>query len=144
MAKIGLDQIAVFIVTILFTLATDLLIGIAAGILLKIILHLSRGVSFGSLFNSKMKVDGHTIKVHGAAVFSNFIKVKGQILKFPYSSNVVLDVRDCVLVDHSVIETLHHLKEDFENEGGHLTIMGIDEFKPTSSHKFSVHRKHKK
>ncbi len=141
MAKIGMDQIAVFIVTIIFTLATDLLIGIAAGIVLKLILHLSRGVSLGSLFNSKMTVHEHTVKVQGAAVFSNFIKVKNQLLKFPYTANVVLDVRECTLVDHSVIETLHHLKDDFETEGGHLVIMGIDEFTPTSKHKMSVHRK---
>lgn len=144
MAKIGMDQIAVFIVTILITLATDLLIGIAAGILLKFILHISRGVPLNSLFNSKMKVNGNVVKVHGSAVFSNFIKVKSQLQKFQYSSDVVLDVTDCVLVDHSVIETLHHLKDDFENEGGHLTIFGIEEFKPISSHKFAVHRKRKK
>jgi MFS superfamily sulfate permease-like transporter len=143
MAKIGMDQIAVFITTILFTLATDLLIGIAAGILLKFILHLSRGVSLTDLFNSHLKVEGQTIKVQGAAVFSNFIKVKSQILKFPYSSEIVLDVRDCVLVDHSVIETLHHLKEDFESEGGRLSILGIDEFKTVSNHKLAVHRKQK-
>jgi MFS superfamily sulfate permease-like transporter len=142
-AKIGKDQIAVFMVTILFTLATDLLVGIAAGILLEFVMHLSRGVSFGSLFNSKMTVHEQTVKVKGAAVFSNFIKLKNQLLKFPYTSTVVLDVRECTLVDHSVIETLYHLKDDFETEGGHLVIMGLDEFTPISEHKLSVHRKHK-
>ena len=143
MAKIGMDQIAVFIVTIIFTLATDLLVGIAVGILLELILHLSRGVSFKSLFNSKMTLNNNTVKVKGAAVFSNFIKVKNKLLEFPLTSDVVLDVSDCVLVDHSVIETLHHLKDDFETEGGHLVIMGIDEFTPISKHKLAVHRKRK-
>ncbi len=141
MAKIGLDQIAVFITTIIFTLATDLLVGIAAGILLKIILHLFRGVAFKSIFNSRMSVQNHTISVKGAIVFSNFIKVKNQILKFPYSSKVILDVNACNFVDHSVIETLHHLKEDFESEGGHLEIKGISEFNPITVNKLSVHRK---
>jgi MFS superfamily sulfate permease-like transporter len=143
MAKIGLDQITVFVVTIIFTLATDLLVGIAVGIVLELILHLSRGVSFSSLFNAKMTVSDNNVKVKGAAVFSNFIKVKNKLVEFPLSSNVVLDVRECVLVDHSVIETLHHLKDDFETEGGELVIMGIDEFKPISKHKLSVHRKRK-
>jgi len=144
MAKIGADQIAVFIVTIIFTLATDLLIGIAAGILLKLILHAARGVSFGSLFHAKTSVEGNTVKVQGAAVFSNFIPVKKQILKFPFTENVVFDVTDCMLVDHSVIETLHHLKDDFANDGGSLTILGIEELKPVSKHKLAVVRKHKK
>jgi MFS superfamily sulfate permease-like transporter len=116
MAKIGADNIAVFVVTIIFTLSTDLLIGIGAGILLKLILHIARGVTLSSLFNAKTKVEGNVVRVEGAAVFSNFIKVKNQILKFPYTDDVVFDVRKCVLVDHTVIETLHHLKIDFENE----------------------------
>ena len=143
MAKIGFDQITVFVVTIIFTLATDLLVGIAVGIVLELILHLSRGVSFSSLFYAKMTVNDTTVKVKGAAVFSNFIKVKNKLIEFPLTSKVVLDVRDCVLVDHSVIETLHHLKDDFETEGGELVIMGIDEFTPISKHKLSVHRKRK-
>jgi len=143
MAKIGNDQIAVFVLTIIVTLATDLLIGIAAGILLKLILHLGRGVALGSLFHARTKVDGNTVKVKGAAVFSNFIPVKKELLKFPYTADVIFDVRDCVLVDHSVIETLYHLKDDFASEGGSLNILGIDEFRPISKHKLSVIRKHK-
>ena len=144
MAKIGADQIAIFVVTIIFTLATDLLIGIGIGILLEIILHIVRGVSFSSLFNAKTTVEGNVVRVEGAAVFSNFIKVKKQILKFPFSENVVFDVRKCVLVDHSVIETLHHLKADFENDGGNLTVLGIDEFTNAhgSKHHLATKRKH--
>ncbi len=146
MAKIGWDQVAVFVTTIIVTLETDLLVGIAAGIVLKLILHIARGVSVTSLFNAKTSVEGHTITVQGAAVFSNFIKVKKQILKFPYHANVVFDVRKCKLVDHSVIESLHHLKEDFENEGGHLEILGIEEFRPVggSKHKLTAVRKYTK
>ena len=143
MAKIGADQIAVFVVTIVFTLATDLLIGIGAGILLKMILHVARGVSISSLFTAKSKVNGNVVSVQGAAVFSNFIPVKKQLLKFPYSKDVVLDVRKCVLVDHSVIEALYHLKDDFKNEGGSLTILGIDEFTNAyrSKHHLATKRK---
>ena len=107
------------------------------------ILHIGRGVALRSLFHARTQVDGNTVKVKGAAVFSNFIPVKKELLKFPYSSDVIFDVRDCVLVDHSVIETLHHLKDDFASEGGSLNILGIDEFRPISKHKLSVIRKHK-
>ena len=89
-------------------------------------------------------MEGNVVRVEGAAVFSNFIKVKKQILKFPFSENVVFDVRKCVLVDHSVIETLHHLKADFENDGGNLTVLGIDEFTNAhgSKHHLATKRKH--
>lgn len=102
------------------------------------------GVYFFSLFKTKSIVEGILIRIKGAAIYRNVIKVKKQILKFPYSKEVVLDVRKCIMVDHSVIETLHHLKADFKNEGGNLTILGIDEFKNTLGSKHHSATKVKK
>jgi len=143
MAKIGADQIAVFITTIIFTLATDLLIGIAAGIVLKLLLHLGRGVKFRSLFSANSKINGNTITVYNAAVFSNFIKVKNKIHSFKFTDDVILDLNDCVFIDHSVIETLYHIKNDFSTEGGSLTILGIEELKNVgnSSHHLAARRR---
>ncbi len=143
MAKIGVDQIAVFITTIIFTLATDLLIGIGAGIVLKLLLHLGRGVKFRSLFSANSKINGNTITVYNAAVFSNFIKVKNKIHSFKFTDDVILDLNDCVFIDHSVIETLYHIKNDFSTEGGSLTILGIEELKNVgnSAHHLAARRR---
>ena len=101
------------------------------------------GAPLKNLFSSKARIEGNTIKVEGAAVFSNLIGIKKQIAKFNYSDNVVFDVTACKLVDHTVIENLHHIKDDFENDGGSFTILGIDEFKPAtkSKHKFAALKK---
>jgi MFS superfamily sulfate permease-like transporter len=144
MAKIGSDQIAVFITTIIFTLATDLLIGIGAGILLKLLLHLGRGVKFRSLFSANSQIHGNTITVYNAAVFSNFIKVKNKIHSFKFTDDVILDLTDCVFIDHSVIETLYHIKNDFTTEGGSLTILGIEELKNIGNSKHHLAAKRKK
>ena len=148
MAKIGLDQIVVFIVTIVFTLATDLLVGIAAGILLKLIIHLYNGAPINALFSAKTKVEGNRIIVNGSAVFSNFIGIKKKIDSFKFSDIVVFDVTNCKLVDHTVIENLYHIKDDFKNEGGEFIIEGIEELKPVSKkskHKYAaVKRMNKK
>jgi len=147
MAKIGLDQIVVFIVTIVFTLATDLLVGIAAGILLKLIIHLYNGAPIKALFSAKTKVEGNRIVVNGSAVFSNFIGIKKKIDLFKYSDKVVFDVTNCKLVDHTVIENLYHIKDDFENEGGEFIIEGIEELKPVSKkskHKYAALKRVKK
>ena len=143
MAKIGWDQVVVFITTIVFTLATDLLIGIGAGILVKLIIHLINGAPLANLFSSKAKIEGHKISVSGAAVFSNFIGINKKIDQFPLSDAVIFDVTKCKLVDHSVIENLYHIKDDFKNAGGSFTILGIEEFKPVSKskHKFSAVKK---
>ena len=139
-AKIGWDQIVVFIITIAVTLSTDLLVGIGAGILVKIIIHLLNGAPLKNMFSAKAKIKGNTIIVEGAAVFSNLIGIKKQIAKFEFNKNVTFDVTQCKLIDHTVIENLYHIKDDFENEGGSFTILGIDEFKSVSKskHEFSA------
>jgi MFS superfamily sulfate permease-like transporter len=143
MAKIGLEQIAIFLVTILVTLASDLLIGIGTGILFKLCIHLYHGSPIKHLFNAKTVIEGNTIIVKGCAVFSNYIGIKKSIDRFKRDEHVVFDVTTCKLVDHTVIENLHHIKEDFENEGGLFEIKGIEEFRPVSKskHQFSARRK---
>jgi len=128
MIKIGTDQFAIFVITIIVTLTTDLLLGIAAGILLKIVLHLFRGTKIGNLFNSLMFIDDKVIELHGAAVFSNFMKIKRKILAFGLDQHVVLKVEKCTFIDHSVMESLHLLEEDFRDHGGKLEIVGMDKF----------------
>ncbi len=144
MAKIGLDQIFVFITTIIVTLASDLLIGIGAGIFLKLCIHLFNGAPLKNLFSAKTRIEGNRIIVRGSAVFSNYIGIKKNIDTFKLSEKVVFDVTECKLVDHTVIENLYHIKDDFESEGGGFLIEGIDEFKPVSKrskHKSSAVKK---
>jgi MFS superfamily sulfate permease-like transporter len=135
MAQIGKDQIVIFITTIVVTLLTDLLVGIGAGILLKFLLHLGRGVSFKVLFKPIIRSDGHIIEIHEAAVFSNFIPIKKKLLSFALTDTVTVDFRNCDFIDHSVIEILHHIKDDFNEAGGELIVLGIDELKPVSNSK---------
>jgi MFS superfamily sulfate permease-like transporter len=144
MIKIGTDQFLIFVVTIIFTLATDLLIGIAAGILVKLIMHLIYGVPAKSLFNAQTIVKESGLEVRGAVVFSNFIKVKNLLNKFPKTEEIFLDVRNCKLIDHSVIESIHHLKDEFKEEGGALTVIGIEEFKNMNRSKHELATKRKK
>ena len=143
MAKIGVEQITIFLVTIIVTLASDLLIGIGAGIFFKLCIHLFNGSPIKHLFNAKTVVEGNTIIVKGCAVFSNYVGIKKSIDRFKLSEHVVFDVSTCKLVDHTVIENLHHIKEDFENEGGSFTIKGIEEFRPAtkSKHQFAAVKK---
>lgn len=145
MAKIGWDQVVVFITTIIVTLATDLLIGIGVGIFVKLILHLINGAPAKNLFTAKAKIDGNTIVVQGAALFSNLIGIKKQIAKFKDSDHVVFDVRKCRLIDHTVIENLYHIKDDFESAGGSFDILGVEEFRPAtkSKHKYAALKKPK-
>jgi len=78
---IGKEQLFMFVLTIIGVLATDLLVGVAIGIIAKLIIHVIRGVKLGNLFKISFVIehkDPNTIivSVDGAAVFSNFWRSK--------------------------------------------------------------------
>jgi MFS superfamily sulfate permease-like transporter len=56
------------------------------------------------------------------------MKIKRKILAFGLDQHVVLKVEKCTFIDHSVMESLHLLEEDFRDHGGKLEIVGMDKF----------------
>ncbi|MEK0421226.1 MAG: hypothetical protein RLZZ161_1077 [Bacteroidota bacterium] len=133
MAKIGKEQLMVFCVTIFVTLATDLLVGIAAGIVTELISQYFFGAPLESMFKAHTSLRGNNLKVAGSAVFSNWLGIKRKLDSIPNTEKAVIDLSACNFVDHTVIDNLHHLKRDFENEGGNLTIIGLEELRPATN-----------
>jgi MFS superfamily sulfate permease-like transporter len=135
---IGPEQLAIFVTTIFFTLFEDLLIGIAAGMLLKIIIHIIKGAPMNSLFKAPTSIseadEEVKIKIEKAAIFSNFIGIKKQLESLPHGKNVKIDLSNTAVVDHSVMENLHHFKRDYTKNGGTVTIAGLDNHVSASSH----------
>jgi hypothetical protein len=142
--KIGVEQLAIFGTTIFFTLFEDLLVGIAAGILLKIVIHLFRGASIKTLFKAVNQTitqgDEITLKIGDAAIFTNYLGLKKQLDALPNGKNVTIDITETNIIDHSVMENLHHFQEDYEDAGGTIQIIGLDHLKPVSPHPLSARR----
>lgn len=146
--RTGKEQLAIFVVTLVTVLATDLLIGVAAGILLKMVIHVSNGVPLGSLFKPYLEVvqvDDHTSRIvaHESAVFSNWIPFRRQIeeVGLVQRRNLIIDVSDTHLVDHSVVEKLHELQNDFEEEGLGFEVHGLDSLEPFSNNPLAARRR---
>lgn len=146
-AKIGREQLLIFVVTMVSVLATDLLIGIAIGIALKLAIHMYYGVSIWSLFRVSMDVEQQldgvcVIRSQDAAVFSNWIPLRSMILLkgIEERHNVVVDLSQSNLVDHNVMEKLHALQDDFTNEGLTLEIRGLTAHQSLSDHWLSTRR----
>lgn len=135
MAKIGPEQLAVFITTIVVTLLTDLLLGIFAGIVIKIILQTILGAPLKSAFKLDYEQRGNVLYVKKAAVFSNWLKLNKIIARFNQKDIYKLDFSQCRIIDHTVQENLHHLIREFENSGGLLEVTGVDDMKYTSKSK---------
>ncbi len=145
--KLGSEQFLVFIGTIMATLATDLLIGIAVGIVMEIGFHLWHGAPVLGMLKSEIDVipqgeNSVVLNVKKAAVFSNWLGVRSTIIKQADGRDeVILDLSHTRLVDHSVMEKLHELELEFLVQGKRLTVIGLDDHKPLSYHPMSARKK---
>ncbi|HPI09665.1 MAG TPA: SulP family inorganic anion transporter [Catalimonadaceae bacterium] len=137
--KIGKEQLAVFLITIFFTLFEDLLVGIGAGILVKIALHLLHGAPFQSLFSAQASVSfngkDYILEVEKAAVFTNFLGIKSRLEAIPKGMNVTLDFSKTTLVDHNVMESIYQFKEEYRASGGTIRLVGLENHITLSDHK---------
>ncbi|HEY0981531.1 MAG TPA: SulP family inorganic anion transporter [Schlesneria sp.] len=145
---IGKEQFLIFVCTLVGVLATDLLIGIAIGIAVKLIVHLSNGVPVRSLFKPYLDIEEigdrtYLVRAYGSAVFSNWIPFKRQIedIGLVRQNNLVIDLSETKLVDSSVMEKLHALQQEFEQEKLSLTISGLDLHRQLSVHEFSTRKR---
>jgi len=145
---IGPEQLVVFCTTLFVTLATDLLIGVAAGILVKFCFHLYHGVPIRSLFMPYLDVSDkdektYLVEARDSAIFSNWVQLKAHLVRLGIEGkkDVIIDLSNTVLVDHTVMENLHVLQGDFDKVGQKLTIVGFDDHVPLSGHELSARRK---
>jgi MFS superfamily sulfate permease-like transporter len=142
--KIGAEQLVIFVVTIIVTVGTDLLIGVASGILMKFIFHILNGASFKNLFKANYEYtqqgEETIIKIKGSAIFSNLIGFKKVFNKIEHNKKVVVDFSDALLVDHSFMEYLHHLEEESVHAGGSFMSVGFEKFKPFSKHPLAARK----
>lgn len=141
---IGREQLVIFLVTMAGCVGVDLLVGVGLGIVTKLLIHLINGAPFGSLFTARpeVKVEGETatITLHGSAVFSNYLGIKAKI-DAQTVKHVVVDVSDCKLVDHTVMEHIHEMEKGFHGEGRTLTIRGLDAHEGLSDHPMAARKK---
>jgi MFS superfamily sulfate permease-like transporter len=123
--KIGKEQLAVFLITIIVTIVEDLLMGVIAGIVLEFILNMVFAKSPKNIFKADFKTekesdDRYTIVLKGALTFSNFMSLKKEIHGLPEKSHIKLDMSQTTFIDHGAIEQLRHLEEEIHHLGGVL------------------------
>ncbi|MCB9528700.1 MAG: SulP family inorganic anion transporter [Myxococcales bacterium] len=141
---IGWDQMVVFLATMITTLATDLLVGVGVGIVVKIALHLVRGAPISRLWKAEVEPvlegdDGVRLVVRAPAIFTNFLGLQRH-LSAAKRRRVVIDLTGAALVDHTVMEKLHDLVDAFAREGRTLEIHGLEALQASSSHPLASHR----
>jgi MFS superfamily sulfate permease-like transporter len=142
--KIGSEQLVIFLVTIIVTIASDLLIGVGVGILMKFFFHIINGAPIRSLFKARYILheynDFYTIKVIDAGIFSNLIGYKKLFHQLKPGRKVTFNFSESKIVDHSFLEALHHFEEEYTHTGGDVKVQGFDNFKASSNHPLATRK----
>lgn len=143
MAQIGFQELAIFIVTLVGVLATDLIIGVVLGMVFKYILVLSKGMPFKDLFRLIIHVDNtaeETIIIPSTSslVYTNFLKLKRVLDSVPISAkHVVLDLKHVLYIDHTTMSHLYAYQRDLESENRSFSFSNSVHLKPSSTHKMA-------
>jgi MFS superfamily sulfate permease-like transporter len=139
--RVGKEQLVIFVTTLVAVLATDLLIGIGIGITTKFVIHYLHGVSPRSWFIPDLDIhqdaeDHVSIRACSSAVFSNWISFRRQVVaaSLAHGKNCTLDFTKTHLIDHSVMENLHELEEEFQRAGVSLNVIGLQDHIAMSNH----------
>ena len=136
--KIGFDQFLFFGTVFLITLAEDLLVGVAAGLILKIVLHLLRGVPIKEFFSSDLVFKTISpkqiqINVNGSLVFSNFLILKKAIqTQLDAGKQVIISFKNTRFVDHMILDKLNQIDCELSD---------LETLKSSSKHPLSSRRK---
>jgi MFS superfamily sulfate permease-like transporter len=149
MKEVGIEQLMVFIVTILVTLLTDLLVGVGSGILLEIIFNLFDKAKFSELFkiqlNTQMEANVLRVNIMSPALFTNwnhFIsQLQSQIAENGELKSIEINFSSTPLIDHTFMRSIHLLANSYnESQSISLKIIGLEFHKSISEH---VHARRK-
>ena len=136
--KIGSEQLVIFLVTIVATVTTDLLIGIASGIIAKFFFHIVNGAPLRSIFKAryilKENENEYNLTVQDSAIFSNLMDFKRMFNQFNAGKKVRLDFSNVKLVDHTFMEFLKHFEDQYTHSGGTVIVRGFERFQAFSNH----------
>lgn len=135
--KVGKEQLAVFVITIVMTLFTDLLIGVASGIVLELIINYINGLSPSKTFSADTEVEQHgstyVVKIRNACAFSNWISFHKVLSKIPSGHHLIVDVSEATLLDHTFMENIHHFEDEYlADEGAKFELRGVHDMKQIS------------
>lgn len=167
-ASIGIEQLAVFLVTLIVTVSTDLLIGIGVGVLLKLLMDLSliglasrlgkvnNGDSgakkrslfarFIDVFRNPVTRNEHEENGTYCVYFErplhcfNLFHVIRELQQVPKDATILrLDFSPLAnVIDHTAAETVLHYLEEYKSNGVRVELKGWDDFVPLSDHQAAI------
>ncbi|MFV5697584.1 SulP family inorganic anion transporter [Flavobacterium sp. ZT3R17] len=108
----GKYQFVPFIATLLAVVFTDLLKGVALGIIISIIFVLKGNLKRAYHFRKEEYADGDVIHIDLAqeVSFLNKAAIKSTLNDIPENSKVIIDATDTVYIAHDILDLIHEFK----------------------------------
>lgn len=129
---IGKGQFVIFTSTVVVTLLTDLLAGVAFGIALKIIINMMNGAKVQDFLHLNMKIVNNDpniaeVEAHGSLLFSNNMKLGEFLENLNQYKEVNFNFSDLELLDHTSLATINKWKKVQEDlTGMKINLNGLE------------------
>jgi MFS superfamily sulfate permease-like transporter len=139
---VGKVEFVLMVITAVMVLLTDLLIGVATGIVLGLIWAVVKRTSPRNLFKPAVAVteEGENIRIQlrKALGFHNFIPLRSQLDAVPPGKRVTLDFTGVHYIDPTVMERLHDFEVGHIADGGAVARVGDERLVGDSEHEFAA------
>jgi MFS superfamily sulfate permease-like transporter len=131
MLKAGLDQFLPFIVTVIAIVFTDLLLGVAIGIVFGVIFVIR--TNHHSAFTLVSQDNAYLLRFNKDASFVNKTELKNKLSSLPSGSSIIIDGTKAVFIDNDIYDVIADFKESapFRN----ITLEMKDFYEKTQSYK---------
>ncbi len=137
MFKLGKEQFLPFIVTVIAILTTDLLKGIAIGMVVAIYFILRKNFKHSYHYVKEEQREGEVIKLvlSEEVTFLNKGSISATLDHLPDGSNVLIDGSNSMNIDYDVLEIIQEFKNHSAvNRNITVQTIGINEVKSTGGH----------
>lgn len=135
------EHFIVFLTTTVATVCTDLLMGVLAGILLKMTINLIKNRNIKKHFSPNLKVEADTkqttVHLDTVAVFTNWLSVKKELEKGS-NKKLIVDFSNVHMVDSAFIDNLHRYRDNCKDE---IVLKGLSQLRPLKNHPHSMRLK---
>ncbi len=147
MARKGWEQIVILLTTLFVTLATDLLWGLAAGVLVTTMIHwVKSGLHLQTFLRHlsqpfiKTYDEKHTthIQIRGISNFLSVIKLNKTLRQINPETPVIVDFGGAKLIDSTILDLIYEHKDKYYSNG-EFQILGLDIHRTSSHHPHSIH-----
>lgn len=132
--KKRLKQFIPFIITIIFILLTDLLIGVSVGLLFAIYFIIQNNFREEFKYTSAVRdgTNSALIKLNSNVTFLNKVEIKKLLDEIPEGTQLTIDGADVNYIDFDVLEIINEFKTKAKDRDIELTLIDIEDYDVTA------------